>query len=258
VAEAGLDGKVEVIFLRETYDTRGFQGVIAEIRKSHPGARLHALPGTIGGMPVTTRLAMMMEDALQAFAVRAVCFIGELGVPFSEEFDGHDYAATHVIACLGDEPVGAVRLRWFPPFALVQRPAVLPRFRGRGAGQILLERGRALAAGRGCTMLCIHVLPHDTGYWEKKGWQRLVPEATGNRWQIVLRGAAQPGRHAGRHGHELIRVICAINHGRRLGRPLFFPGLGELPGEGWLSRQRDGGADGCIRNRRRTERSASS
>lgn len=53
VAEAGLGGKVEVIFLRETYDTRGFQGVIAEIKKRYPGVRLHTLHGTdFGGMLV--------------------------------------------------------------------------------------------------------------------------------------------------------------------------------------------------------------
>jgi hypothetical protein len=40
-----------VLFLRETYDTRGFQGVIAEIKKRHPGVRLHLLHGTdFGGM----------------------------------------------------------------------------------------------------------------------------------------------------------------------------------------------------------------
>lgn len=53
VAEAGLAGKVEVIALREAYDTRGFQGVIAEIKKKHPGVRLHTLHGTdFGGMYV--------------------------------------------------------------------------------------------------------------------------------------------------------------------------------------------------------------
>jgi nicotinic acid mononucleotide adenylyltransferase len=53
VAEAGLAGKVEVISLRETYDTRGFQGVIAEIKKMNPGVRLHTLHGTdFGGMLV--------------------------------------------------------------------------------------------------------------------------------------------------------------------------------------------------------------
>ena len=84
---------------------------------------------SIDGTPITTRLAMKMEDSLQAFAVRAACFIGELDVPFSEEFDGHDYGATHVIAYLGDEPIGAVRVRWFKSFAMTERLAVLRRFR---------------------------------------------------------------------------------------------------------------------------------
>jgi hypothetical protein len=53
VAQAGLAGKVEVIALRETYDKHGFQGVIAEIKRMHPGVRLHTLHGTdYGGMLV--------------------------------------------------------------------------------------------------------------------------------------------------------------------------------------------------------------
>jgi len=53
VAEAGLGNQVEVIFLRETYGTRGFQGVIGEIKTQNPGTRLHMLHGTdFGGMLV--------------------------------------------------------------------------------------------------------------------------------------------------------------------------------------------------------------
>jgi GNAT superfamily N-acetyltransferase len=116
---------------------------------------------SIGGVPVTTRLAMKMEDSLQAFAVRAACFIGELDVPFSEEFDGHDYGATHVIAYIGDEPIGTVRLRWFKSFVMCERLAVMQRFRGNNVGQLLLERCRQLAEGRGCNLLYAQVLPSD-------------------------------------------------------------------------------------------------
>lgn len=133
----------------------------------------------IDGTPVTIRLAMKMEDALQAFAVRAACFIGELGVPVAEEFDGHDYGATHVIACLGDEPIGAVRVRWFKSFAMTERLAVLQPFRGHGVGRQLLEHCSTLAVSHGCDMLYAQVLPSDTGYWEKQGWRRLVPEVQG-------------------------------------------------------------------------------
>jgi hypothetical protein len=53
VAEAGLGDKVEVVFYREIYETKGFQGVIAEVKRRYPGVRLHGLHGTdAGGMSV--------------------------------------------------------------------------------------------------------------------------------------------------------------------------------------------------------------
>ncbi|MBV8394486.1 MAG: hypothetical protein JOY81_15015 [Alphaproteobacteria bacterium] len=53
LAEAGLANRVEVAFMRETYDKDGFQGVIAEVKKANPGVRLHGLHGTdLGGMYV--------------------------------------------------------------------------------------------------------------------------------------------------------------------------------------------------------------
>jgi hypothetical protein len=53
VAEAGLGDKVEVAFYREVYNKKGFQGVIAEVKRRHPRVRLHGLHGTdYGGMTV--------------------------------------------------------------------------------------------------------------------------------------------------------------------------------------------------------------
>jgi GNAT superfamily N-acetyltransferase len=141
---------------------------------------MSSIKQSIGGEPLTTKLAMKMEDSMQAFAVRAACFIGELDVPYSEEFDGHDFGATHVIAYVGDEPVGAVRVRWFQSFAMPERLAVIQRFRGNNIGQLLLERCRKLAETRGCNMLYVQVLPGDIAYWEKQGWRRLVAEEPGS------------------------------------------------------------------------------
>lgn len=151
---------------------------------------------SIGGEPVTTKLAMKMEDSLQAFAVRAACFIGELDVPYSEEFDGHDFGATHVIAYVGDEPAGAVRVRWFQSFAMPERLAVIQRFRGHNIGQLLLERCRRLAESRGCNMLYAQALPADVGYWEKQGWRRLVPEeaSSGAKRIVAVVRAVDPSK----------------------------------------------------------------
>jgi hypothetical protein len=53
VGEAGLAEKVEVAFFPEAYNTRGFHGVIGEVKRRHPGVRLHTLHGTdFGGMLV--------------------------------------------------------------------------------------------------------------------------------------------------------------------------------------------------------------
>jgi len=53
LAEAGLGNRVEVAFYPETYNTKGFPGVIAEVKRNNPGVRLHSLHGTdIGGMYV--------------------------------------------------------------------------------------------------------------------------------------------------------------------------------------------------------------
>jgi hypothetical protein len=102
-----------------------------------------------------------------------------------------------IFAYLGDEPIGAVRTRWFQSSAMTERLAVMRRFRGHDVGQILLERCRALAASRGCNMLYAQVLPCDTGYWEKQGWRRLVPAAASkaDRRQIVsMVKAVDPGK----------------------------------------------------------------
>ena len=149
---------------------------------------------SIGGEAVTTKLAMRMEDSLQAFAVRAACFIGELDVPYSEEFDGHDFGATHIIAYVGDEPVGTLRVRWFQSFAMAERLAVIQRFRGHNIGQLLLERCRKLAESRGSNMLYAQVLPADVKYWEKQGWRRLVAERADAKQIVGMVRAVDPSK----------------------------------------------------------------
>ncbi|NQV80421.1 MAG: adenylyltransferase/cytidyltransferase family protein, partial [Alphaproteobacteria bacterium] len=43
--EAGLSNQVEVAFMPEVYDARGFHGVIAEIKKNNPGKPVHGIHG---------------------------------------------------------------------------------------------------------------------------------------------------------------------------------------------------------------------
>ena len=102
VAEVGLGDKVEVAFYPEVYNKKGFQGVIAEIRRRHPGARLHALHGTdIGGMTVRGICdecgwiypwRILRRDQVSATAIRR----GATGMTSK--------VVTDVLAQLGDNP----------------------------------------------------------------------------------------------------------------------------------------------------------
>ena len=145
---------------------------------------MNAIPCSIGGELITTQLASKMEETMQAFAVRAACFIGELGVPFSEEFDGHDFGSTHLLAFAGTEPVGTLRVRWFQNFAMPERLAVIRRFRGHSLGRLLLEHCCTLAESRGCNTLYSRVPAKLVEYLEKQGWRSLDPDMPDD-WRTV-------------------------------------------------------------------------
>jgi hypothetical protein len=80
LAEAGLGNRVEVAFYPEIYNTKGFQGVVAEIKRRNPGVRLHAPHGTdFGGMLVRQIVdecgwiypwRILRRDTISATAIR--------------------------------------------------------------------------------------------------------------------------------------------------------------------------------------------
>ena len=141
---------------------------------------------------VTTQVVAKMEENMQAFAVRAACFVGELDVPYSEAFDGLDFGATHLLAYVGKEPVGTLRLRWFRSFCMPEWLAVVQRFRGHNLGGRLLEHCYRLAESRGCNALYSRAAPAHVAYFEKQGWRCLEPKADarmGGRTAAVVRSA---------------------------------------------------------------------
>ena len=80
VAEAGLGNRVEVVFFRETYNKKGFPGVISEIKKANPGIRLHGLHSTDPGGMVVRQIydecgwiypwRVLRRDGVSATAIR--------------------------------------------------------------------------------------------------------------------------------------------------------------------------------------------
>ena len=106
---------------------------------------------------VSVTVARTLDDLMQAMAIRSVVYMGEQLCPYDEEFDGNDLAgATHLIARIGAQPVGVIRLRWFCDFAKLERLTVLPHCRGGAVPRALLEAAFELAAKKGYRKIMGH------------------------------------------------------------------------------------------------------
>jgi len=90
------------------------------------GKKSQALPGHNS---IRVELVTTMEQLQHAYTIRAICFMEENGVAAGQSFDGNDLQATHVIAYSGDEPIGALRIRWFKDFAALERTAFRKAYR---------------------------------------------------------------------------------------------------------------------------------
>jgi predicted GNAT family N-acyltransferase len=110
-----------------------------------PPITAYAIPNS-----VRVDVARTLDDLLQMAAIRAVVYMGEQACPFDEEFDGNDFnGATHLIARVGGEPVGVMRIRWFADFVKFERFAVLSKKRGGEVARALFDAAYALAERKG-------------------------------------------------------------------------------------------------------------
>ncbi|HEX3919269.1 MAG TPA: GNAT family N-acetyltransferase [Caulobacteraceae bacterium] len=106
---------------------------------------------------ISVSVAHTLDDLMQAMSIRSVVYMGEQLCPYDEEFDGNDLAgATHLIARIGRQPVGVIRLRWFCDFAKLERLTVLPTCRGGAVPRALLDAAFELAAKKGYRRIMGH------------------------------------------------------------------------------------------------------
>jgi predicted GNAT family N-acyltransferase len=114
-------------------------------------------PAALPRAAVSVTVARTIDDLMQAIAIRSMVYMGEQFCPYDEEFDGNDLAgATHLIARIGREPVGVVRLRWFADFAKLERLTVAPSCRGGAVPRALLDAAFELAAQKGYRQVMGH------------------------------------------------------------------------------------------------------
>jgi hypothetical protein len=107
-----------------------------------------------------------MEQLQHAYAIRAICFV-EDGMPFDLAFDGNDLQATHVVAYVGEDPIGAQRIRWFAGFAKIERTAFRKEYRNARVLKRASEFVFAHIARKGYTVVVTHASPRYAILWQR-------------------------------------------------------------------------------------------
>jgi GNAT superfamily N-acetyltransferase len=83
-----------------------------------------ATAGAIG-----IKLVHNIQELTQVLMIRGASYLGEQNIPWSEDVDGNDFCAAHLIGYVGNEPASCVRVRFFSGFVKLERLAVLPQYR---------------------------------------------------------------------------------------------------------------------------------
>ena len=123
-------------------------------------------------------LATWMEDSAQIQHVRRTVFIEEQRIDEREEWDALDPVVTHVLArsaapSAKRDAVGTGRLE---PTGKIGRVAVLPQYRGTGAGVAIMRRLLELAAERGFDEVYLNAQVSAAGFYERLGFRADGPE----------------------------------------------------------------------------------
>lgn len=121
--------------------------------------------------PTGIRVVTGLEDMMRVAAIRSAVFIGEQACPYDEEFDGNDLAATHILALIGNEPAGCMRLRFFGDFAKLERLAVRREFRKSRTAFELVRASVALCKEKGYSRIYGHAREDYLPFWQHFGFK---------------------------------------------------------------------------------------
>jgi len=128
------------------------------------------------------------QQMMDAMCIRAICFMEEEGVAARQAFDGNDFQATHVVGYLADEPICAIRIRWFDGFAKMERMAVRKAHRNPRIVKAFAEFALAHVARKGYPKAITHAKPVYARLWR----QLLRFEEVIDKAPVLFQGHTEP------------------------------------------------------------------
>ncbi|WP_062015071.1 GNAT family N-acetyltransferase [Aureimonas sp. AU4] len=112
-----------------------------------------------------------LDDFLKIAAIRSAVFLGEQTFPFAEQFDGNDFAATHLLYSVRGEPAGCMRIRFFGDFAKMERLAVRKEYRRSTIAFDLVRASVDLCRAKGYRKLYGHAKEELLPFWKRFGFR---------------------------------------------------------------------------------------
>ena len=114
------------------------------------------------------------EDAIQ---IRRKVFVEEQDVPLHLELDEYDANAVHFVAYDGDIPFGAGRIREIEPgIGKVERVCILPDYRGRKLGNLMMQCMEDYSITAEITKLKLNAQSQAILFYEKRNYTITSPE----------------------------------------------------------------------------------
>ncbi|MBO0904514.1 GNAT family N-acetyltransferase [Jiella sonneratiae] len=141
----------------------------AQNSRFFPRPRYDQPVATNGGTGIT--VVHGLDDLFRVAAVRSAVYIGEQSCPFDEEFDGNDFAATHLLYSVKGEPAGCMRIRFFGDFAKMERLAVRKEFRRSTIAFELVRASVDLCRDKGFRKLYGHAREDYLPFWQRFGFK---------------------------------------------------------------------------------------
>lgn len=102
-----------------------------------------------------------------AAAIRTIVYVEEQGMERNLAFDGNDELCTHVVVYKGEEPVGAIRVRFFCQFAKLERMAIRKEHRSTRLLKQFLDFVLSHIARKGYPVVMTHAAPEYARLWCK-------------------------------------------------------------------------------------------
>ena len=115
------------------------------------------------------------KQALEAaFRIRIAVFVDEQGVPLTDEIDGHEDEAEHIL--VHDDagrPVGTGRWRSVDGAAKLERICMLASHRQHGIGRLIVGAMEDAARRHGMKKALLHGQVQAAPFYEKQGYEQV-------------------------------------------------------------------------------------